>query len=274
MRARRRFAQHFLEPAWVQKLTDAMAFDPSDAIVEIGPGRGALTLAVAPRVRTVVAIEIDRDLAALLRAKAVPNLTVIEGDVLAADLASIVAEAGREGPPGGRVRVVGNLPYAISSPILRRLVSLARQTSALHDATIMLQREVADRVLARPGSKDWGPLAIAVQLRAEVAPVLSLPPGAFRPAPRVQSAVIRLRFRPPTLPVADERVLDTVVRAAFGQRRKTLSNALRALASARQQDALDLIARAELDPRRRPETLDLAEFARLAGVFGRAAGAT
>jgi 16S rRNA (adenine1518-N6/adenine1519-N6)-dimethyltransferase len=267
VRARKRFAQHFLEAAWVRKLADAVAVQPTDCLLEIGPGPGALTLALADRAARMIAIEIDRDLAAGLRARLPGHVTLVEGDVLALDLAPLIADLARGREAESRVRMVGNLPYNISSPILFRLMRLVRAGAPLHDATIMLQREVADRVAARPGTGDWGPLAIAVQTRADVRQVLALPPGAFRPPPRVHSAVVQLVFRAPRVPAAHEVVLDSVVRAVFAQRRKTLLNAVRAFASARGRDPAALLASAAVDPQRRPETLDLEEFARLAAAF-------
>jgi 16S rRNA (adenine1518-N6/adenine1519-N6)-dimethyltransferase len=267
MRARRRFAQHFLEPAWARKLLDAIALGPADVVLEIGAGRGALTKGLAAAASRVIAVEIDRDLATELSSTRPPNLELLERDVLHLDLVPLLADLRRQAAPEGRVRVVGNLPYNISSPILIRLMRAVRGGAPADDAVLMLQREVADRVAARPGTGDWGPLAVAVQLRADVTRLLSLPPGAFRPAPQVHSAVIRLAFHPPRVPVADEDRLDTVVRAMFGQRRKTLLNALRPYATTIGADAAGTLGSAGIDPRRRPETLDLAELARLAAAL-------
>jgi 16S rRNA (adenine1518-N6/adenine1519-N6)-dimethyltransferase len=267
---RKRFAQHFLEPAWVRKLVDAIAPEPTDVIFEIGPGRGAVTAALAPRVRSLTTIEIDRDLAALLRRSALPNVTVVEGDVLRADLPRLFQDLADQAGSDGRVRLVGNLPYNISSPILFRLMTLVRGGAALHDATVMLQREVADRVAGRPGTGDWGPLSIAIQLRADVIRQLALPPGAFRPTPRVHSTVLRLRFHPMVVAVDDEGMLDSVVRAVFGQRRKTLLNALRPFASTRGLSSQQLLEAAGIESQRRPQTLSLDEFARLADALGSA----
>jgi 16S rRNA (adenine1518-N6/adenine1519-N6)-dimethyltransferase len=145
-------------------------------------------------------------------------------------------------------------------------VDLVRTGVAAHDATIMLQREVADRVAARPGSGDWGPLGIAIQVRADVTRVLDLPPGAFRPPPRVQSSVVHLRFVEPRVPLPGERVFDSLVRALFTQRRKTIQNALRPFATARGLEPAALLSAAGLEARRRPETFSLEELARLAAL--------
>ena len=171
------------------------------------------------------------------------------------------------------MRIVGNLPYNLSTPILFRVLALARATGRVRDATVMLQREVADRVLAAPGSGDYGPLAVMLGLFADRARVLSLPPGAFRPPPQVHSAVVRLTFRPPPVPVARFEAVDRLVRTAFQQRRKTLANALRPLTAAREAAGgapLDLAAvlhGAGIEPTRRPETLTPVEFVRLADTL-------
>ncbi|MCC7031720.1 MAG: ribosomal RNA small subunit methyltransferase A [Acidobacteria bacterium] len=267
-KARKRFGQHFLEPAWVAKLVNALAARPEDAFVEIGPGRGAMTRPLSARVNRLLAIEVDRDLAAALVAEALPAVTVLEADVLDVDLAPAIARW--QGAPldaAHPVRVVGNLPYNISSPILFKLLALAAATGGVTDATLMLQREVADRLVAAPGTKPYGVLAIQAALHADVTRVLALPPGAFRPPPRVWSAVVRLAFRPPRVAVSDEAVLVGLVRSVFTQRRKTLNNALKPFADVRGWNAAEALAAARLDGRRRPETLQLVELARLADVF-------
>ena len=268
MKARKRFGQHFLEPAWVEKLVMAVAPTAKDRILEIGPGRGAITAPLAARVSRLVAVEIDRDLAAKLQARNLPNTTVITGDVLDLALDELI-ERELGGSPSNKIRVVGNLPYNVSSPILFRLLDIAATTDTMNDATLMLQQEVATRLSARPGSRDYGVLTIAVALGAEVAPVLTLPPGAFRPAPKVRSAVVRLVFRPPPPDVEHPALLMELVRSVFTQRRKMLSNALEPVASKRGRDAHAILVAAELDPRRRPETLELAEWARLTASFAR-----
>ncbi len=192
VKARKRFGQHFLEPAWVTKLVNALDARPDETWVEIGPGRGAITVPLAARVGRLLAIEVDRDLAAALRERALPALTLREADVLDVDLAAAVAEwQGHPMDAAHPVRIVGNLPYNISSPILFRLLALAAATGGVTDATLMLQREVADRLTAQPGTGEYGVLAIQTALHADVSRVLALPPGAFRPPPKVSSAVVR-----------------------------------------------------------------------------------
>ena len=266
MRARKRFAQHFLEPAWVTKLVAAIDPAPGDTIVEIGPGRGAITMPLLPRVRQLLAIEVDRDLAAALEARHIPQLTVVTADVLTLDLAATV-RAHVDAASVERCRVVGNLPYNISSPILFRLLDAA-PAAGFSDATLMLQEEVAERLIAVPGTGDYGVLTLCTALGADVTKLLSLPPGAFRPAPKVRSAVVRLTFRPPPAEVHDPVLVAAIVRAVFTQRRKTLANALAPFVSMRGIRAAAALERADIDPRRRPETVTLAEYGRLADVIG------
>jgi 16S rRNA (adenine1518-N6/adenine1519-N6)-dimethyltransferase len=263
-RALKKYGQHFLEPQWADKLVAAIDPQPADRFLEIGPGPGALTLRLAPRVAHVTAVEIDRVLAAGLRPKLPDNVTLLEADFLDLD-------------PGllgtGPLRVAGNLPYNVSSPILFRLLRMASSPAPrlpsrlLVDATLMVQREVSERIEAAPGGRDYGVLAILVQLHADVRRVLTLPPGAFRPAPKVHSAVVALRFRAPKVAIRDESAFAAMVRSMFTQRRKTLGNALRAFAGFRGGDAARALAAAGIDPRRRPETLQLEELARLADFF-------
>ena len=255
-RARKRFGQHFLEPAWVAKLVTAIAPQPDDTFLEIGPGRGALTKALAPRAGRLVAVEIDRDLAAALPLL-VPTVRVVEGDFLDTDITALLA--GEPLP----ARVAGNLPYNVATPILAKLLEAAGGGRDLADATVMLQKEVAEREAARPGSADYGPLAVAVALDADAESVLTLPPGAFRPPPKVTSAVVRLRFRAPAVDVGDRSVFDRLVRGAFQQRRKTLLNALTRPAETLGRDPADLLARAGVDPQIRPGDLSLEGFAAL-----------
>ena len=258
-RPRKRFGQHFLEPAWVAKLVAAIDPRPEDTFLEIGPGRGALTLSLAPKVARLIAIEIDRDLAAALPARLPAHVRIVEGDVLDMDLAALL-----EPLPGvAPVRVAGNLPYNVATPILFRLLGAAGDGARLRDATVMLQKEVADRVVAGPGSRDYGSLAVHIALGADAETLLTLPPGAFRPPPKVISAVVRLRFRPAQVEVGDRAVFERLVRGVFAQRRKTLLNALKPVAETIHRSAGDLIERAGVDPKIRPGELPVAGFAAL-----------
>jgi 16S rRNA (adenine1518-N6/adenine1519-N6)-dimethyltransferase len=255
--AKKRFGQHFLAPAWADKVVQAIAPRATDRFLEIGPGPGALTLRLARRVAHLTAIEIDRDLAEDLRAQLPPSAQIVVGDILAIDLAPYLAE--------GPLRVAGNLPYNISSPILFKLLALAGPN--LVDATVMLQLEVADRLAARPGTKDYGVLTIFASAQADVTRLLTLPPGAFRPAPKVHSAVVRLEFKPSVVPAHLFPVFERMVRMMFMQRRKTLANALRSFAESVGRESKTSLEAAGIDPGRRPETLDLAELVRLAAIL-------
>ena len=271
IRARKRFGQHFLEPAWCAKVVDACRALPTDTFLEIGPGTGAITLPLASRAGRVLAVEVDRDLAAALQAQAVPNLTVHTGDVLDTDVDALLT--GWIGPePATPVRVVGNLPYNICSPILYMLTALSARRPGLIDATLMVQAEVADRLVAVPGTGDYGVLTVTTALSADVERLLVLPPGAFRPRPKVRSALVRLRFRTPAFPVRHRDTLIRLVRMVFTQRRKTIANGLKAAAAGGGLDGAAILATAGIDPMRRPETLQLVEFAALADAWSAAAG--
>ncbi len=263
MRSKKRLGQHFLEPAWAEKVLAAIDSRPPDRFLEIGPGAGALTLRLAPRVAHVTAVEVDADMVGALRPRLPPNVRLVHQDFLEFDWAEM-------GP--GPVRVAGNLPYNVSSPILFCIIRAHGAHGRILDATLMLQREVADRLQARPSTPDYGVLAILVQLHADVRRLLTLPPGAFRPAPKVHSAVVRLTFRPPAVALADEPLFEAMVRSVFTQRRKTLGNALKPFAASCGRDAGEALATAGLDPRRRAETLQLTELARLAEVLASGSG--
>jgi 16S rRNA (adenine1518-N6/adenine1519-N6)-dimethyltransferase len=263
VRPRRRFGQHFLEPAWADRVVEAIRPAAEDVFVEIGPGRGVMTLALARRVRQLVAVEIDRDLAPALADRVPNNVRVVEADFLDVDPDTLV-------PPGVPFKVAGNLPYNISTPILFRVLALADDGRRVRSATVMLQREVADRLSARPGTRDWGVLSACQQLRASVEFLLALPPGAFRPAPKVSSAVVRVTYRPPKPAVKSVASYDALVRSVFMQRRKMLTNALESFATGHGVAAPAALGAAGLDGRRRPETLEVGELASLADVFASA----
>lgn len=262
LRAKKRYGQHFLEAAWADKLVAAIVPQPGDRFVEIGPGPGALTVRLAPLAARVTAIELDGDMVAALQSRLPSNVTLVNADFLGFDLSALAAER--------PFRVVGNLPYNVSSPIVFALLDAHRTLGGLIDATLMVQREVADRIVASPGSGDYGVLSIFVQLHADVRRVLTLPPGAFRPIPKVHSAVVNLRFRPPAVVLADEPSFEAMVRTMFTQRRKTLLNALGPYAASRGRESGDALDAARVDRRRRPETLQLTELARLADYFASA----
>ena len=254
---KKRFGQHFLHDRNVlQRIVEYVSPQPGDSIVEIGPGEGALTLPLLRAAGRLTTIELDRDLIEPLRTRAsgVGELTIVHRDVLAVDFGELARRSA-----GTTIRVVGNLPYNISTPILFHCLDHA---AAIRDMHFMLQKEVVDRMAAAPGSKTYGRLSVMLQLRCSVEPLFDVPPAAFSPPPKVDSAVVRLVPLPAErLPQADFAIIDRVVRAAFGQRRKTLNNALRGVA-----DANDLAA-AGIDSRARAEQLAPASFVALARVI-------
>ena len=247
-KARKRFGQHFLhDRAVVRSIVDAIAPRPGELIVEIGPGRGALTFPLLASGCELHVVEIDRDLAASLREQTAhyPNLIVHEADALKLDLAHVA-------PPPRPLRVTGNLPYNISTPLLFRLLAALPRITDMH---LMLQREVVDRMVSPPGTRAYGRLSVMVQLDCEVERVLRVGSSAFSPAPRVESAVVRLCPRPrTTLDPASRDRFAAIIRSCFSKRRKTLRNALRGLCDE------PVIAAAGLDPQVRPEMLTIDEF--------------
>jgi len=212
---RKRFGQHFLaDEAVVGAIVDAIDPKPGQALVEIGPGLGAMTNPLVERCERLTVIELDRDLAARLRKRS--ELNVIESDVLKADFAAIATQAGQ------KLRVVGNLPYNISTPILFHLLE---HVDHVVDQHFMLQKEVVDRMAASPGNKDYGRLSVMLQWRYDIESVLDVPPEAFDPPPRVDSAVVRMQPLPLAVGV-NAKLLGELVTVAFSQRRKLLRNTL------------------------------------------------
>jgi 16S rRNA (adenine1518-N6/adenine1519-N6)-dimethyltransferase len=244
----RRLGQHFLRPDSVRSLLDLVAPRPAEEFLEIGPGAGALTLPLAARAGRVTAVEIDESLAERLRARAPANVTVVVGDALAVDLAELV-------PRGGRL--VGNLPYYISSPLLRRFLGLRH---LVRDAHLMLQEEVARRIASPPGSKEYGILSVLFALYADVDVPLFFPPEAFDPPPRVSSAILRVSFLDiPRAEIADLDPFESFLQTAFARRRRTLENNLRV----RYPNLKEHLKLLNIEGSRRPETLSVVEFTRL-----------
>lgn len=257
-RPRKRFGQHFLRDRQVVERILA-AFDPrpGQTVVEIGPGQGALTLPLLDRLGRMHAVELDRDLAAELPALCAGRgeIAVHAADALRFDFAAL---AGHE-----RLRVIGNLPYNISTPLLFHLLE---QADAIADMLFMVQKEVAERLAAPPGGRDYGRLSVMIQWRFEVERLFDVAPGAFAPPPRVESSLVRLRPRERAeYAVRDPQRLSRLVQAAFAQRRKTLRNALGGLVTAEQ------LALAGIDPERRAETLSPRDYMRLSEVIAEAA---
>ena len=256
--ARKRFGQHFLSDTGViDEIVRAIAPRPGQALVEIGPGLGAMTNPVVERCGRLTVIELDRDLAARLRKR--PALNVIESDVLKVDfgqLARDLAPPDAEGAPaGGKLRVIGNLPYNISSPILFHLLPWAAEVEDQH---FMLQKEVVDRMVAAPGSKDYGRLSVMLQWRYDMENVVDVPPEAFDPPPKVDSAVVRM-LPLPQPPQVDPRVLEAMVAVAFSQRRKLLRHTLGAWIA---QQGIDT----PFDLQRRAEEVPVHEYVALAAL--------
>lgn len=249
-KARKRFGQNFLHDRhWIERIVRGIDPKLGDALVEIGPGQAALTREVIALARHETAVEIDRDLAQFLREQFLPEeLTLIEADALKLNWATVLE--------GKRLRIIGNLPYNISSPLLFALMSAADRVIDQH---FMLQREVVDRMVAEPGSKVYGRLSVMLQYRYVMHKLFDVPPGAFVPPPKVTSSIVRMVPRPvENLEPVDMEVFAQVVALAFQQRRKTLRNALSTILDE------EAIQRADVNPGSRAETLDVAAYVRLA----------
>jgi 16S rRNA (adenine1518-N6/adenine1519-N6)-dimethyltransferase len=254
MPSKSKLGQNFLVDAQAaQRIVAALGEIAGRTVVEIGPGRGAITGVLAARAGRVVAIELDRELAAGLRASFDPErVSVVEQDVLQFDFAAAAAEGGE------RLRVAGNLPYYITSPILTKL---AASHAALDLAVLTVQREVADRVTAAPGSRDYGLLSVTVQMHGPVEPLFTLPPSAFSPRPQVHSTVFRWRFAPRFAELGvDQAAFLRFLRQAFAQKRKTLLNNLRAAGFA-PDAAAAVLAAAGIAPQARAEAVPVEALA-------------
>lgn len=253
---RKRFGQHFLhDEEIISRIVLAVDPKPGQRLVEIGPGDGAITLPLLRKAGKLTVIELDRDLVPRIKARCegIGEVEIINADVLKVDLGQLAGDT-------GKLRIIGNLPYNISSPILFHCID---HLDVIEDMIFMLQKEVVDRMAAAPGSKVYGRLSVMLQLACRVEPLLPVPPQAFRPPPKVDSAVVRLSPLPrEQRPVEQLESIARLVRAAFGQRRKTLSNSLEGLASADDLRAVDI------DPRARAEQLSPPSFVRLAEFLG------
>ena len=248
---RKRFGQNFLhDPAVIGRIVQAIDPRPGDTVVEIGPGKGAITLPLLQAAGKLDVVELDRDLVGPLAEKCrdIGTLAIHNSDALSFDFCKLSA--------GGMLRIVGNLPYNISTPLL---FFLLEQHACIQDMHFMLQKEVVERMAAQPGSGSYGRLSVMLQYRCKVMPLFNIGPGAFNPPPKVESAFVRLLpYARPPVTVDDEAVFSELVRQAFSQRRKTLRNTLRTLLD------VDEIITAGVDPAARAEMLGLAEFAGLA----------
>lgn len=253
-RPRKRFGQNFLhDPRVIARIIAAVNPRPDEHLVEVGPGQGAITLELLQAAGRLDAVELDRDLIEPLKSRCAGagTLTVHQGDALKFDFCALAA-------PGEQLRLVGNLPYNISTPLLFHFLDQSRCIADMH---FMLQKEVVDRMAAGPGSKTYGRLSVMLQTRCQVTPLFDIGPGAFNPPPKVDSAIVRLvPHAQPPFQVDDPPLFDRVVAQAFAQRRKTLRKSLQGLVDAA------AFERAGIDPAERPERLSPAEFARLANA--------
>jgi 16S rRNA (adenine1518-N6/adenine1519-N6)-dimethyltransferase len=264
-RPKKSLGQHFLkDKEIVREIVYRSRFDPADRVLEIGPGLGALTLLLAREVHHVIAVERDSHLIDMLNkrlsAEKIENVLLINEDILKLDFNRIPSLRER------KVRVIGNLPYNISSPILEKLVE---NRHMLNRAVLMLQSELAGRLIANPGTKAFGAMTVFVQYHAHVSPLIHVPKEAFHPRPKVDSMVLEMDFqRPYPERTEDEVKFRRVVRGAFAQRRKTLLNSLKnSLASYSREEILAALERSDIDPRRRAETLTIGDFLRVTSAL-------
>ncbi len=256
-RAKRSLGQNFLvDPNIIQAIVRHCRLSPEDTVVELGVGRGDLTLVLAQAAKRVIGIEIDRDLIEWIRANRSmpPNVEIRREDMLRLSLEDLAKET------GGPVKLVGNLPYNIATQLVFHLLP---QLSHLDWAIFMFQKEVAERILAPPGSKTYGVISVLVSYWMKVERLMEIPPHVFRPRPKVSSTVLRLSPRKVDLPAADYRLFTLVVKAAFQQRRKKLSNALKSLPEADREAVAKAMEECGIDPSVRAERLSLEDFIRL-----------
>jgi 16S rRNA (adenine1518-N6/adenine1519-N6)-dimethyltransferase len=253
--------QHFLiDKGIAQKIVRLASLEPEDCVVEIGPGMGVLTFLMIPLVKRVIAVEFDQEMAKYLkeRGEGMPSLTVMCRDALHIDFQGLAHEAGK------KLKVVANLPYNISTPVIFRLLE---SREAVAHLTLMLQREVAQRINAPSGVKEYGPLSIFTQLYTSPKILMRVPPQAFYPSPKVESALVGFTILDhPRVEIEDTEFFHAVVRASFAQRRKTLLNALKhsPVSIGAREEIKEVLEAVGIDPRRRAETLDLTEFRQMA----------
>ncbi len=262
MRPKKSLSQNFLvDDDAARGIVESLDLGREDVVLEIGAGKGALTGHLLNQAKEVVAVEIDGRLCNYLERKfrGRENLRIVHGDILKADFTSLFA-------PPVKCKVVGNLPYKITSPVLDLLLE---QRKSIDLCVLMVQKEVALRICAKPGSKDWSPLSIAIQIHSQVEILFHLEPNSFSPPPRVRSSVIKLAFlSQPRIPLPDENAFFRIVRAAFGHRRKTLLNSLAANLHLPKPELEPILHSVGIDPLRRAETLTLSQYADLASALG------
>jgi len=257
---RKSLGQHFLDdPKILERIAGSLELTPEDTVIEIGPGRGSLTALLAGRARRLVLIEYDRALAEILRQRYATDssVTVIQADVLTVDLAAAA---------GGAFKLVGNIPYYITTPILFRALEPPRPTCAVY----LVQREVAQRLAANPGTREYGALSVNVQALSRVENLFRVAPGSFRPPPKVESAVVRVTpLATPVIDDAEHPRFRRLVQDAFGMRRKQMRRVVRELLDVGAEEADVILAAASVDPSVRPETLSPDDFARLSRAISR-----
>lgn len=262
---KKRFGQHFLKDLnIIRKIVNESGVSPDDTVIEIGPGLGDMTSVLALRAERVIAIEVDRELHSILlkRFEGTPNVDIINADILRFDLSKLLMGLGK------RVKVVANLPYNISTPILFQFFEMK---SCIESLTLMFQKEVADRLVAPPGTRDYGVLSIFAQLYTSPTLLFNVHPSAFTPQPKVHSAVVKLDvLQEPSVRADNEELMLRVVKAAFGQRRKTLLNALSSGLRLNKEFAEKALKGSGVDSSRRGETLTLSEFCKLSNELQKA----
>jgi len=256
---KKRLGQHFLVDSNIlNKVIRTAQVEKGDMVLEVGPGLGEMTLVLAQHAKKVIAIEIDAKLAVILKQKVedFSNVEVVQSDILKMDFSSFLRKEGH------LIKVVANLPYKISTPLLFRFIESKEAFSTL---TLMLQKEVAERIVASPGRKEYGPLSIFIQIFSIVSIRFFIKPSAFFPPPKVESAVVHMSFKEkPMVNLGDEEWFKKIVKGCFGYRRKTLMNALKHSGLPLPQSIESRMQKIGIDPRRRPETLTIQEFVRLA----------
>lgn len=268
MSAKKKFGQNFLIDSGVlDGIVEASGVTKEDCVLEIGPGIGSLTQYLAEAAKRVVSVEIDKTLIPVLddTLSEYDNVTIINEDILKVDIESIVKEYNE----GRAIKVVANLPYYITTPIIMKLFESGAPIDSI---TVMVQKEVADRMVMGPGNKDYGSLSLAVGYYAKATAVMNVPPGSFIPQPNVGSAVVHLkRYEKPAVEVGDAKYMFEIIRTAFNQRRKTLSNSLSNNPSLKvtRQQVQDALTEINIDEKARGEILSLTQFARLSDILQR-----
>lgn len=268
MSAKKKFGQNFLIDSGVlDGIVEASGVTKEDCVLEIGPGIGSLTQYLAEAAKRVVSVEIDKTLIPVLNdtLSEYDNITIINEDILKVDIESIVKEYNE----GRAIKVVANLPYYITTPIIMKLFESGAPIDSI---TVMVQKEVADRMVMGPGNKDYGSLSLAVGYYAKATAVMNVPPGSFIPQPNVGSAVVHLkRYEKPAVEVGNEKYMFEIIRTAFNQRRKTLSNSLSNNPSLKvtRQQVQDALTEINIDEKARGEILSLTQFARLSDILQR-----